>query len=1506
MDQRQHDLRRRVAKKQPNMAAVRMKPLRVEKTGQVYRKLFEAEVSLVKSLANERNPPPVRLSKKTLPLMRPLDEDWSTKTGILTSKQRDWANALPNDSKTGIPATKASADSREELTGNTEDEVRGLPDVVRPASRGTDVALRIETNRKERHDAAVNQLHSELSNLSTEFEARVAEIASQLKDRLSGNDKDIEEIFYGIESDEALVSYSFDDLSCLWDEVMAQSHNRQSSTLELDDVLESFEQQRTKIVEDVFKYYTAHLEAVAYLVPSDVIRLMASEAQMINSSILSNRRTYANMIGALLAANVERERRYHDWWLNRLADWKVLNCELSQRMFGDFMNSPAVLSPPEINKLISFMTAKQQAMNKRRLDLLHQFGKLCPPSCTKTAIYGWNSSMRKIQEDLGTLHERYIRDISDHQTMISDHCMEEMERRRMILIEAGVCTEQTASEVITQGFLPMVEERKRQAEMMVEDIKRSLNALVELQAGQAESLFLFGQGAAHLWDEHQVTLKEQRKAMQEEVGRCRENHDTANQQMEVDLDVIMDRMRQDASEEALSDHLKQALAMLDTIKESYAQFHDEMGAKVRGYPSMVQAVLVSYDGNVLKYFSVDRKPIGKKKKGTKSRLKVDSRHSSTGFVRSASSHSAPREPVPQEVVSLPNGTTFFVLTAPGEHGIQSPDSTFLTESGDVGGSGASYAWTDGIAIPENLFAEVRKGMRNEFLEHLEHWKEEAAEKARKFVSVKEEELKGELDLRLHLHQPRSRRAEIDIHNVRAGELVSHQSRLRQHMQGTVSVLNEKKAVYSSLVALGEIKAEEFREKLEALLEKTASAERTQLLVEFQKQANDDLKLCLTAVQSRANEFRGKLKNTINGLRSSNADFRKSLILFADKGNFCSEEVEQFELKLDKISRRIDTVGRALLVESESAEKKRSEKYAETFRKWEERFRHHFFDLKFVEKVQRFLTNVQVKIKSEVAASNSQTKALAEELTAIERRCDAIEHPNPDKEQISARELMDSIPAVFTLCRERVPYLECSIHGKADEPSLIPAVEITVTFDDASDVATKVVGGGGGRISRASTSTLPQEPISAINLTRNILKQSCHAKTLQPQIEQHQSSSQSLTAIPRPPPPTDLSAKMVSRSLPGEVDKLKATRSSAGSRLKGSQAGKKVEKRLDSFGGAEKDDPKAFLPRIRTILVSAQTQLFSKCEIFYKQKGSRALTRPELIYDTVEQCTEALNGRLQSYKSQAEDYRKACIEEFRDQLEVFSALLLRVIPALFREFLLLKLDSLRVLCLKMNGEVGQSLQGLEEEKKTHESELRPILGHPNNADRLAGLEEKESRRVERVVDAIESHHTQLLMSVDELSGVFMVDLRGLTESSLRLLDDCVTTTDVQVVKTTIKKKSTKELIKEAKATQNQDGDDSAGSKVPLSGSNTWPGLPADGFQSGKASPSKKATKSIKTKKTTSFHQSVVHARDAIYEEYLTEHKAQVAEAESKKLEAFQLKQQWSDTWSKAIAGVSGLY
>ena len=84
------------------------------------------------------------------------------------------------------------------------------------------------------------------------------------------------------------------------------------------------------------------------------------------------------------------------------------------------------------------------------------------------------------------------------------------------------------------------------------------------------SLFKFCQGAAHVWDVHELGLARQERALQEKLDSCRLLHDNENQDREANLDIVMDRMRQDATEEALQKSLKQALDMLANIKDGYA------------------------------------------------------------------------------------------------------------------------------------------------------------------------------------------------------------------------------------------------------------------------------------------------------------------------------------------------------------------------------------------------------------------------------------------------------------------------------------------------------------------------------------------------------------------------------------------------------------------------------------------------------------------------------------------------------------------------------------------------------------------------------------------------------------------------------------------------------------------------------------------------------------------------------------------------------------------------
>jgi hypothetical protein len=54
-----------------------------------------------------------------------------------------------------------------------------------------------------------------------------------------------------------------------------------------------------------------------------------------------------------------------------------------------------------------------------------------------------------------------------------------------------------------------------------------------------------------------------------------------------------------------------------------------------------------------------------------------------------------------------------------------------------------------------------------FLNHLEAWFHDGNTRAGSIVAAKSSEIEKELELRLHLHEPRLKRVEMDVHNVRA-------------------------------------------------------------------------------------------------------------------------------------------------------------------------------------------------------------------------------------------------------------------------------------------------------------------------------------------------------------------------------------------------------------------------------------------------------------------------------------------------------------------------------------------------------------------------------------------------------------------------------------------------------------------------------------------------------------------------------------------------------------------
>ncbi|KAL8612779.1 hypothetical protein ACOMHN_033449 [Nucella lapillus] len=601
------------------------KAMRVVPSGKVYRQMFDAQVQLSRSLTK------VSRKEKTLPalvkvgqvpassipslpvsapVVRLTGED--TKHGLLTPRQQTWVDAFPNDPYVENPVLyKQYKEYAAKQEGHVEgrgasSEVRGLPDVLVPAKTGSDIIDRINASRKERHEAAVEDMHQALSVISVDIEAKIAKASGEVLDKLAKGDVQITHLLSRIEKDEDLLTYSLEDLIKLWEEVQQFSLKRQEWIAQLDTCLKGIEDDRMQRVKNVFQEYAKMLEKISYLMAPDLQRFMDKESQALNQTCLSNRRAYADLFVRLMSADIEREKTQHTQWRRRVEDWKNLKTNLAVEKFREFMHSEEILKPPGVMGVEEFMVTELEILNSRRLDLIDSLSELKPPSSTKSAMYKWRQEMQNVTQEIDAVSQMHMSKLYEEMEKVCQFCLEKIDSIKHSLMEAGIVTESRAKQMIEEQMLPMVGEQQRIFENNLETMEKAQEEHSKQMEKDMHDLFKFAQGAAHTWDLHEIGLARQERTLQEKLEDCRHDHDYANQEREANLDIVMDRMRQDATEEALRDSLGKALEMLERISEFYVDFHKDQTNIVHTYPGMVQSELDNFDSAVCTFFSVDR------------------------------------------------------------------------------------------------------------------------------------------------------------------------------------------------------------------------------------------------------------------------------------------------------------------------------------------------------------------------------------------------------------------------------------------------------------------------------------------------------------------------------------------------------------------------------------------------------------------------------------------------------------------------------------------------------------------------------------------------------------------------------------------------------------------------------------------------------------------------------------------------------------------------------------
>ncbi|XP_021341706.1 coiled-coil domain-containing protein 180-like isoform X3 [Mizuhopecten yessoensis] len=1521
-------------------------PVRIVPSGKVYRQMFDAQVQLTRTLTKLKQEDTQKTFDRQstnvgIPLVR-LKKDEVTH-GLLTERQRTWADGFPNDPYVENPVLHkqysefVNATIRELDGTAAEKEVSGLPEDVVPTKQGSDIIDRIASSRRQRHEEAVEDMHQELSVINDNLEPRITECSDFLLEKLHDNDKDIARILAKISTDEDILSYSLDGLRALWEEVQGNSKVRQEWIEELDQQLTKAEDDRMDLIKEVFMNYSKTLEKIAHMMPPDLYRFLDQESQVINQTMLSNRRAYSDLYVRLMSTDIEREQSQHTIWKRRLEDWKKLKTDLSIQNFRDFMQSEDVVSPPGVQKVLMFMKAEQKILNKRRTDLIDQLSDLQPPASTKTAVYQWNKNIVAVTTEIDSVNQVHMAKLHDEYEQVCQKCLERIDSIKTSLLDDGIVTSTRVQQVIDDDLLPLVGERQRVFEQNLDTMDKALETHNNFSNEKLRSLFKYAQGSAHVWDVHEIGLAKQERALQEKLEVCRHQHDNQNQEKEANLDIIMDRMRQDASETSLRDSLSKALDKLEKIKAAYEVFHKDQASIVQQYPNMVKEELTNYDLAVCRFFMVDRHPdldepkvtitVLVKEKTVSSATTVVSEDRSRkgkktsrkfkGKDKSLLERESTLPAAITETLSTDKGTLFYVLTVAGEHGVppgsdeevvSSPrELLFLTETPQVSESQPEYIRA--IDIPDKLLLDVKRRIRINFLNQLEEWTEQAVQRSESVVIAKCEELNSELDLRLHLHKPRARRAELDVHNVRAAELVMHSERVQRHTKGIQQALNEQRQKFTKMTLEHNKLAGKFREDIEALETVFVNATKSSRLITLQNQLGVELEKFMGVIRTSLREFRTKLDETLQMLRESNARFIKSFKVFSDGGNFCPEEINDYRKKLEKMSDKIDSAEGSIMSDLEGMESKRLEQATKVALEFEDRFKSHMIDLIFMEKIARWLTNTQVKIKAEVASSNSQAQQLAQHLNDVDRRIDACARPNLDKElalkevQITSSQLNESLKQVFEAFLARSAYLN-AIKDPSPRPASAlqgnPALGARVAF--LSEVQPTP-------ISKAGKQPLEDPSVGVI---KNILKQQKSKLRFgidaeldgeaiqmgQQQAEMREKMKSSLsthTPSEKSKQTTRKSQQVLSDNAPKRVQ----------SGLRRSSKSTKFDRKYLIFGEKdEEDEERHLLGVVKRTLREALDGLLTSGEMYYRQKGNRLVTRPQALQENFDQYAEVITQKLSSYFTQADEYHNQCLQEYRGQLTTLEHSVAHIPSLVIKDLLNDEIQKCTLTRQTRTDQFTQILNKLEKRQKEHEHLLRPILGHPHQQDGMKNLCKKEVERHTDYVSAVEKHTKELQEVTVECAKTFLEILARSSENQLLQYDNQLVVDDVERGRIDAKKYPTSELIRRRNAgLPLEDSDDK--DALPR-GKTVWPGIPNNELVVGSPPAKSQTTASVTTAKTTLGHSSVVKARDAAYHDYKVQFADTLQSIEDERQRLIHAEDRWMESWNKNIDKVRELF
>ncbi|KAG1957044.1 hypothetical protein F2P79_007257 [Pimephales promelas] len=1442
-------------------------------SGKVYRQMFDAQVQLSLALYDSRR-------------KRVADEDDCLLSG---EDAADSASQQLNETSLN---TIYSGRKRKEDQDDSE-EVWGLPDTVVPEKKNSDIIDRLMEKRQKEHNEAVSQLQTDLASLSEGFETLFRETGKDILPRLSENNDNIERLMQKMENVSDLMAHSYQDMHEIWDKVCHESALKKKWIKELDGIYAKYESERKTMIAELLRKYTSKLEKISYLMPCDVHRLIDNEAMMINQALLANRRALAKLCLNLMEKHMQIDVFQRLKWEEKLQDWKRIKLIDAVNRFKDFMNSPHIQNPINIQETLRTARSDQKTLSEKRVQTFEILRDMTPPRISESSVAEWYSALSVINEQIDGIHVATMEKLHKNYENNLQVCLAEVD-----LFKTEVSTFRLTSDeiqnIVNVEILPLIGQCQAQMDIYLEKLDKAFESLAKTTAYESQCLFKLMCGMAQLWEIHCKGLLNREQQLQMSLQSISQVHNQENQKKEALLDMMLDKLRQESSEEALKDSLEKTLAYLEEIKNGYIKIYKEEVETVKCYPSIVLQELQAYNLSVSQFFSV-KEVYGQDSENFRQlypSLKLGQSMTAIKKEILKKEHEVKPRGAQKPHLNNQRSSTFASSCDMDDQDCKSlafsvsqTKETFTTVKGNVYNCYGFHAThdedletnlkeTELVLYPKAFIVELLKDVRRTFFSHLEERFHIILTNTMTFVEAKNEKLKAELELRLQLHQPRAKRIEMDIHNVRAAELVLHRERVDRHCKGILEVLENCRADIQELQIQKNKMTEDFQMQIYSREKDFTFATNSEKINKLYTSLQTSLDKHINIIQTLQRDFRQKMEFKMEGLREANVQIMRSFKLFSDGGDFTPQEIEVFQSHLERMDKRIDSAEGAMMQDMEEKESKCLEQVKDIFRKFEEKFSFLAIELKFLAKMQQFFNNTRVQIKSEALKSNMQKKTIDNMLSDLKEMTAEYDQPSPNKKDASMAVPRPQTPlqgafAVAARTRSRIQEKT----GGPDRDSLLHPSRIGVSFlDDA-----------------------------AVGVIKGLLKVG-KAKEVK-EVNINPTKRHSSAGLNSPLGSGQRSGKSASQS--GiETLRRKSVESMTTTQRRVAKPNR-FDKKFLIFGSKpeEQKDSVSFKASITSILWKANDILLLLAEEFYKKKERHSIIRSEQLQETFDQCAEEIQRTLLIYQSQSHDYHNSCLQELQVQLKAIEEFLSIVPEKLFSKLRDQYLEELTQSMTQIQHRFELVLQKSEQKRICHSGQLRVRLSHPACETELKQLVEAEDERQREEKQAIHNNRQEVQACALKYAEEFVTALSRLAEALLFQFDNLITIHEVQVGHAEQKRESITTLIRQA-----QTGHllEDKSSTLMQKGSRTWSGICYFGSTDDSTFHKQaKETATITTAKTTPGHLKTIEARDAMHELY---GRRIQEELDKSQLECYtrerQLKQ-WHDHWQSQLTTLASL-